>query len=81
MVPNPDQPYIMAIDEEEWEQNFERKLTVTIVLLLCSINSSICLQLQVETLSTVQLRHNPLQLGFCGKKEETGMKLQTVGKT
>ena len=42
------------------------KLTVTIVLLLRPINGSICLQLQVETLSAVQLRHNPLQLGLCG---------------
>ena len=41
-------------------------LTVTIVFLLRSINGSICLQLQVETLSTVQLRHDPLQLGLCG---------------
>ena len=47
-------------------QNIRVKLTVTIVLLLRSINGSICLQLQVETLSTVELRHNPLQLGLCG---------------
>lgn len=48
------------------------KLTVTIVLLLCSINGSICLQLQVETLSTVEFRHNPLQLGLCGRREQRG---------
>lgn len=47
------------------------RLTVTIVLLLRSINGSICLQLQVETLSTVQLRHNPLQLGLCGSRGDT----------
>lgn len=47
------------------------KLTVTIVLLLRSINGSICLQLQVKTLSTVQLRHNPLQLGLCGSRGST----------
>lgn len=55
------------------------KLTVTIVLLLRSINGSICLQLQVETLSTVELRHDPLQLGLCGRREQTkGHKIETT---
>lgn len=60
------------------------KLTVTIVLLLRPINGSICLQLQVETLSTVQLRHDPLQLGLCGGRgstetqEDTSIKPLTV---
>ena len=42
----------------------QRRLTVAIVLLLRPVDGAIGLQLQVEALSTVQLRHNPLQLGF-----------------
>lgn len=54
------------------------KLTVTIVLLLRPINGSICLQLQVETLSTVQLRHDPLQLGLCGSRDREARRLKPL---
>lgn len=56
------------------EQNDGVRLTVTIVLLLRSINGSVCLQLQVKTLSAVQLCHDALQLGLCGGRgsKETG---------
>lgn len=40
-------------------------LTETTVLLFGAINGSICLELQMKALSTVQLRYDPLQLGLC----------------
>lgn len=58
-------------------QHIRFKPTVTIVLLLRPINGSIRLQLQVKALSTVQLCHDPLQLGLCEgrreNKEATGI--------
>lgn len=61
------------------QQHTTVKLTVTIVLLLRPINGSICLQLQVEALSTVQLRHDPLQLGLCGGRDSEARALKTTG--
>ena len=40
------------------------KLTVAVVLLFCPIDGPICLKLQMEALSTVQLCDDPLQLGL-----------------
>lgn len=60
------------------KQDTAVKLTVTIVLLLRPINGSICLQLQVETLSTVQLRHDPLQLGLCGGRDREARALKPL---
>lgn len=66
--------YVCTAADAWWrweERSAGVRLTVAIVLLLRSIDGSVRLQLQVETLSAVQLRHDPLQLGLCGRREET----------
>lgn len=44
-------------------------LTETTVLLFSAVDGSICLELQMKALSTVQLRYDPLQLGLCKETE------------
>lgn len=49
-----------------------QSLTVSAVLIFGAINSSICLQLQVVTLSTVQFGNYTLKLRLCKEKDGWG---------
>jgi len=46
-----------------------QSLTVSAVLILCAINGSVCLQLQVETLSAVEFGNYTLKLRLCKENE------------
>ncbi len=70
----------LVLTGQIWEHILKEAswLTETTVLLFSAINGSICLELQMKALSTVQLRYNPLQLGLC--KETEGRERERMRK-
>lgn len=70
----------LCLDRGKFENIFWLSwLTETTVLLFSAVNGSICLELQMKALSTVQLRYDPLQLGLC--KETEGRERENEKKT